>query len=82
MLPSLIESKRLSGSDDEHIARLVLQGSEWVENRQFTNLMANYSFLSDQDISLVLNYVKARFGQTTDTISPDEIGALRKKHSE
>ncbi len=79
MLPSLIHSKRLSGNDNEHIARLVLEGSAWIENRQYPNLMANYSFLSNQDISLVLNYVKARFGQSTDIIGPDEIGAIRRR---
>lgn len=79
MLPSLIESKRLSGSDDEHIARLMLQGSEWVENREFPNLMADFSFLSDQKIALVLNYVKARFGQSPETLGTGEIKALRQK---
>ncbi len=79
MQPSLIESKLLSGSDDGHIARLMLQGSEWVEDRQFTNLMPTFSFLSDQEIALALNYVKARFGQTTDTLSAVEVGTMRKK---
>jgi mono/diheme cytochrome c family protein len=77
MQPPLIGSKRLSGADDKHIARLMLQGSEWVEDPEYTNRMASFSFLSDQDIALALNYVKARFGQTTDTLTAVEVGDLR-----
>ena len=78
MQPSLLESKHLSGSGDEHISRLMLQGSEWVKDREFTNLMPTFSFLSDQEIALTLNYVKARFGQSADTLSAVDVGSLRK----
>lgn len=81
MQPSLLDSKRLDGESDDYIARLLFQGSAWVENSDFTNPMANFSFLSDSEIALIINYSKARFGGVRDEISALEVGALRRKYA-
>lgn len=79
MQPSLLESTRLDGQSDEYVARLLLQGSLWIENSEYTNPMSNFSFLSDSEIALILSYSKARFGGVRDEVSPMEIAALRQK---
>lgn len=80
MQPSLIGSDRLAGHDDDFLVRLMLQGSEWIENRQYPNLMASFSFLSDDEIALALNYAKARFANTDATLTSSKVAAMRKAY--
>ena len=76
MQPSLLESTKLR-NDDDHIIRLMLQGSDWIENREYTNIMTTFAYLSDEAIAMVLNYSKARFGHSTPDISPEQVAAMR-----
>jgi glucose/arabinose dehydrogenase/cytochrome c5 len=74
--PSLLESERLK-NDDDHVIRLILQGSEWIENRQYNNVMTHFSSLSDQDISVLINYSKARFVSSASTVTPEKVAKVR-----
>ncbi len=77
MQPSLIGSQRLDGSDDAHVVRLLLEGSAWVENKKFPNLMASFAFLSDEEIASVINYAKAQFGGSKSTLTAADIARKR-----
>ena len=60
-----------------YLLKLVLKGSEWVENRYYQNLMTSFSHLSDEDLSTVLNYVKIRFGNAPPTITSGDVARMR-----
>ena len=76
MQPSLLDSERLR-TDDEHSIRLILQGSAWIENREYSILMPSLSSLSDQDISAVINYSKTRFASSAPSVTPEKVAELR-----
>ncbi|MCH2615457.1 MAG: cytochrome c, partial [Opitutales bacterium] len=80
MQPSLIDSKRLSSHDNDFLIRLALQGSQWIENRQYNNLMASFAFLSDKEIAQALNYTKARFANSEPTITAQDVDRLRNRY--
>tara|TARA_Y100000588_G_scaffold255149_1_gene269689 strand:- start:6919 stop:8589 length:1671 start_codon:yes stop_codon:yes gene_type:complete len=74
--PSLINSTRLT-EDDDFLIKLTLLGSEWMENRKYQNVMTKFSYLSNQDISAVLNYSKVRFTNSDATISAEGVAEAR-----
>ena len=76
MQPSLLDSERLR-TDDVHSIRLILQGSAWIENREYSILMPSLSSLSDQDISAVINYSKTRFASSAPSVTPEKVAELR-----
>ena len=80
MQPALIGSERLSSHDNDLI-RLALQGSEWIEDRQYNNLMASFAFLSDEEIAKPLNYTKARFANSEPSITAQDVGRLRDQYA-
>lgn len=45
--------------------------------RYYRNLMTSFSYLSDEDLSTVLNYVKIRFGNAPPTITLAEVARMR-----
>ncbi|MDA0349088.1 MAG: PQQ-dependent sugar dehydrogenase [Verrucomicrobia bacterium] len=73
--PSLIGSAKLS--DDTHILKLMLLGSDWIEEREYNNVMTTFSYLSDSDIATILNYSKARFAKTSPTITAKAVANMR-----
>lgn len=77
MQPPLIGSSKLT--DDNHLLRLMLLGSDWMDDREYTNVMTTFSHLPNEDISTILNYVKARFGQASATIDADKVAEMRNK---
>ena len=81
MQPSLIGSERLASHDEEFLIRLMLQGSEWIEDRQYNNLMASFAFLSDEEIAHALNYSKARFANAEPSITAQDVGQLRDRYA-
>ena len=74
--PPLRRSDKLADNDD-YLLKLVLEGSEWVQDRYYQNLMTSFSYLSDEDLSTVLNYVKIRFGNAPPTITPADVAGMR-----
>jgi glucose/arabinose dehydrogenase/mono/diheme cytochrome c family protein len=80
MQPSLISSERLSGDDNDYVLRIMLQGSQWVEDSKFTNMMSSFAYLSDSDIALVLNYAKSQFGKSKPDLTARDIAAMRERY--
>ena len=76
MQPSLQESEHLK-NDEDYTIRLIIQGSELIENRQYNNIMPNLSFLSDQEISAVINYSKTCFASSASSVTRDKVAAAR-----
>lgn len=76
MQPSLLESAKLK-NDPDHIIRLMLQGSDWIENREYTNIMTTFAYLSDEAIAIVINYSKARFAHMQPDITAEQVAAMR-----
>ena len=77
MQPPLVGSARLT--DDEHLLKLMLLGSDWLDDRVYTNIMTTFSYLSDEDIVTVLNYTKARFGRAAPSITEETVAEMRSK---
>lgn len=75
--PSLHDSEWFKGRD-EALIRLVLKGSEALKERRFPNVMTPFSYLSDTDIALVINYAKARFGGETTGLDAEDVAAVRR----
>lgn len=76
MQPSLINSERFL-NDDTYTIQLILQGSAGIENRQYNNLMPSLSSLSDQEISAVINYSKARFANSSKKVTSEQVREVR-----
>ena len=81
MQPSLIGSERLARHDKEFLIRLLLRGSEWIEDRQYNNLMASFAFLSDEEIAQAINYSKARFANSEPSINAEDVARLRERYA-
>ncbi len=77
MQPSLIGSEKLSSSDDAFLIKLMLEGSEWIEDREYSNLMASFAFLTDEEIALTLNYARARFANARSDIQASDVAKMR-----
>ena len=76
MQPSLIDSEKLK-NDDDHLMKLMLLGSDWIDDRDYVNIMTTFSYLSDEDIATILNYSKARFGKASSTITSQKVAKMR-----
>ena len=77
MQPSLIGSERLSNSDDAFLIKLMLDGSEWIQDREYSNLMASFSFLTDEEIALTLNFARAQFANASSKIQASDVAKMR-----
>jgi mono/diheme cytochrome c family protein len=77
MQPSLIGSERLSRSDDAFLIKLMLEGSEWIQDREYSNLMASFAFLTDEEIALTLNFARARFANKSSQIKASDVAKMR-----
>lgn len=77
MQPSLIGSERLASGDEAFLIKLMLQGSEWIQDRKYPNLMASFAFLSDEEIAGVLNYTRTRFANTRSEIKAGDVAKMR-----
>lgn len=80
--PPLDSSEYVMG-DKKPLINILLNGLHetiTVRGKQYNNLMPSHSFLSDNDMSLVLTFIRQKFGNGSGKITPDEIGVLR-KHS-
>ena len=50
-----------------------------VKGKQYSNLMPSHRFLSDEDMALVLAYVRQNFGNSASEITAEEVTAQRNK---
>jgi mono/diheme cytochrome c family protein len=54
-----------------------LNGEIEINGEIYNNVMASHSFLSDQQISDVLTYVRSSFGNDASEVTAEEVAAVR-----
>lgn len=70
--------------DKSKVIGIILNGLKeptMIKGETFSNTMPSHSFLSDQQISDVLSYIRNTFGNKSDKITPAEVGSARKKQA-
>jgi mono/diheme cytochrome c family protein len=80
MNPKLVNSPYVMGNANGLI-ELVLKGSEFFGNadRNYNNLMASFSRLTDDQIADVITYIRNKYANTGDEISADDVKNVRAK---
>jgi mono/diheme cytochrome c family protein len=82
--PPLAGSEWVVGNrrgDREKLIRVLLKGLEGeveVLGKPYSNTMPAHSFLSNDDASRVLTYIRNNFGNKAPAISASEVDAVRK----
>ena len=77
--PPLTQTDWVIG-DKERLVKVILNGMEGpieVNGDDYNSLMPQHSFLNDNDIAAVLNYVRTNFGNSADSISVKEVQHIR-----
>jgi glucose/arabinose dehydrogenase/mono/diheme cytochrome c family protein len=79
--PSLDNSEYVQGNKNRLI-NILLNGMNQkitVKGKQFNSIMPSHSFLSNTDITLVINYIRQNFNNNASEVLESEITNLRKK---
>lgn len=78
--PPLAKSDYLMSDKKRSVNELLhgLSGEIKVNGKTYDGFMSSYEFLSDAEISDVLNYVRNSFGNKGAAVTPDEVKAARK----
>jgi mono/diheme cytochrome c family protein len=79
--PPLIKTTYVLG-DKTRLIQIALKGMNQpieVEGEEYTNAMASFAHLTDQQIAGVLTYVRSSFGNKASAITPAEVKAVRAK---
>jgi glucose/arabinose dehydrogenase/mono/diheme cytochrome c family protein len=79
--PPLENSEYVSG-DKARLINILLKGLKQkvtIRGRQYTSVMPSHSFLSDNDMALVISYVRQNFNNNSSEILASEVKAERKK---
>jgi len=82
--PPLDSSEYVLG-DKTKLINIVLNGLQQpitVKGKQFNNLMPAHNFLSDEQVAMVLTYIRQNFGNNAEAINEEEVSALRKTKKE
>ena len=70
--------------DKQRLIGVVLNGMEGpieVDGVGYNGVMPQHSFLSDQQVSDVLNYIRSNFGNEASDVSPEEVSEVRNNKS-
>jgi glucose/arabinose dehydrogenase/mono/diheme cytochrome c family protein len=81
--PPLVQSEWVNG-DKNKLIDVVLNGLEGpinIRGKAYNNTMPSHSFLSDQDIALVLTYVRKTFNNNSDSVTAQQVKNVRNKKS-
>ena len=79
--PPLDSSEYVLG-DKNRLINILLNGLQepiTVKGKQYNNLMPSHRFLSDEDLALVLAYVRQNFGNSASAIAAEEVTNQRNK---
>src|SRR6478735_8069328 len=79
--PPLDSSEYVLG-DKSRLINILLNGMQEqiiVRGKQYNNLMPSHSFLSDEDLALVLAYARQNFGNSAGEITAQEVTDQRSK---
>lgn len=77
--PPLEKTSYVLGSKTKLI-RIVLKGlntHEEIDGESYSNVMAPFNYLKDQQISDVLTYIRNSFGNTATAITPGDVKYIR-----
>ena len=77
--PPLDSSEWVNG-DKKKLIDAVLNGLNKpiiVKDRSYSGVMPQHSFLKDEDIAQVLSYIRKRFNNNRDSVSPGEVKKIR-----
>ncbi len=77
--PPLAGSEVVNGSPDMVIAIVLhgLQGPVTVKGQTYNNIMAPWGSLGDDQIAAVVSYVRASWGNTASSVTPEDVAAVR-----
>ena len=84
MNPPLIGTQWVLG-EKEQIISIVLNGFTEpieIEGETFQNVMGAMNYLSDEDIALILTYVRSSWGNDAPAITAEDVKAVREKQAE
>ncbi len=79
--PPLKGTEYVTG-DQERLLKIMLNGSNVglvVNGSTYSNAMPAFGMLSDEDIANVSSYIRNSFGNSAESISADEVSAIRTK---
>lgn len=81
--PPLTNSSYINGENDKLIQILLKGISEpvTINGKTYNGIMPSHSFLSDKDISLVINYIRQNFENNASPITQEDVKKVRKKGS-
>lgn len=79
MYPPLANNKVISGDKNELIGIVLngMSGEIEVNGEVYNGIMASYRNLSDKEIAEVLNYLRSGFGNSADSVTPEDVKGLR-----
>ncbi|WP_158233315.1 cytochrome c [Reichenbachiella sp. 5M10] len=80
MNPPLIQTEWVLG-DKARLIGIILNGFEGeieVDGVTYNSIMNSFSYLSDEEISALLTYVRQSFGNDASPVTSDEVAAVRK----
>jgi len=80
MNPPLVNSPYVMGNANS-LVELVLKGSEFfgTADRNYNNLMASFSALTDVQIADLITYIRNTYANNSDEISADDVKKVRAK---
>ncbi len=68
--------------DEKKLIEIILNGMQGpvvVGGEPYNNIMTKLDFLSDQQISQVLSYVRSNFGNSAEPVSEEKVKEIRGK---
>ena len=79
MYPPLANNKVISGDKTELIGIVLngMSGEIEVNGEVYNGIMAGYRNLSDKEVADVLNYLRSGFGNSAESVTPEEVKGLR-----
>ncbi len=77
--PPLTGSEWVNEKNEDLIRTILfgLKGEIRVKNKLYNEIMPSYSFLSDEQLAQLINYVKISFGNKQNYVNAKEVGAVR-----
>jgi len=77
--PTLVGTKWVMGDKSKLIEVILtgLEGSIVVKGESYSGLMPQHSFLKDEDISVILTYIRSSFGNDASAVSVEEVKQVR-----
>jgi mono/diheme cytochrome c family protein len=83
MFPPLAGNSFVAGEPDSVIETILYgkQGKVEINGKVYSGVMAPFKHLSDEDIALLVNYIRSQFAGITLPVGSEEIKKVREKRS-